>query len=47
MKILPKRDIDPLWNDIRRECDLTLNELGALKNNICSQGIPHLNLNLP
>ena len=37
---LPKRYTDPLWNDVRRECGLSLNEMNALKNDICSQGIP-------
>ena len=33
---LPKRDADPLWSEIRSDCHLTLGEVSALKNAVCS-----------
>ena len=33
---LPKRDSDPLWDRIERDCCLTLGEVSALKNVVCS-----------
>ena len=34
---LPKDRNDGLWVEIRVECGLTLDELSALKNAVCSQ----------
>lgn len=32
---LPKDRVDPLWNVIKDDCGLTLDELSALKNSVC------------
>lgn len=35
---LPIDRNDNLWSDIRNDCRLTLDELSALKNAVCSSG---------
>ena len=35
---LPKDRNDNLWTEIRKDCHLTLDELSALKNAVCSSG---------
>jgi TPR repeat protein len=37
---LPQNCEDPLWNDIRAECELSLSELGALKNFVAKRNSP-------
>jgi hypothetical protein len=41
---LPKDRNDSLWTEIRTDCDLTLNELSALKNAACPPGNPLIKL---
>jgi hypothetical protein len=33
---LPKDRNEPLWSEIRNNCNLTLDEVSALKNSVCS-----------
>lgn len=35
---LPERDTAPLWDRIERDCHLTIGELSALQNAVCSTG---------
>ena len=40
---LPKDRSDPLWIDIKKECDLTLPEVSALKNEIAGTTFKSVN----